>query len=162
MEAPVVAEQHGDVGALEVRGDDVGTAITIHVGCAQALVRMAAYGVLRARRCEAALAVSEYDCDFVLGPALDGYVDVAVAVEVGGVDAVRVRFGENRERRAGSWMESTFAIAEQQRELRHGVVGDGEIEMAVVIEVGDGDVVGLWCCGEGRSGHRTHAAAAID
>src|SRR5258707_17191 len=83
MEAPVVAEQHGDVGALEVRGDDVGTAITIHVGCAQALVRMAAYGVLRARRGEAALAVSEYDCDFVLGPALDGYVDVAVAVQVG-------------------------------------------------------------------------------
>src|SRR5947208_859952 len=111
--------------------------------------RQMAYGVLLSRRGEAALAVSEYDCDFVLGPALDGYVDVAVAVEVGGGDAVRVRLGQNREWRAWSWMESAFAIAEQQRELRHGVVGDGEIEMAVVIEVGDGEIVGFGSCGEG-------------
>src|SRR5437868_3754074 len=135
MEAPVVAEQHGDVGALEVRGDDVGTAITIHVGCAQALVRMAAYGVLRARRCEAALAVSEYDCDFVLGPALDGYVDVAVAVEVGGVDAVRVRFGENRERRAGIWTFSTRRSSDLGDVGALEVRGD-DVGTAITIHVG--------------------------
>src|SRR4029077_7476266 len=33
--------------------------------------------------------------------------------------------------------------------------------MAVVIEVGDGDVVGLRSCGEGRSGRWAHAAMAV-
>src|SRR5215472_9200671 len=101
-----ITQQGGDVGAVEVGGDNVGMAVAIHIGGAEALVGTAAYGVLRAGRSEVALAVSEHNGDFVVGPALDGDIDVAVAVEVGGDDAVGVRPRRDREWRAGGRMEA--------------------------------------------------------
>src|SRR5215475_12136775 len=97
---PYFTQQDADVSALEVSGDDVRTAVAIHVGGAQALIWMTAYRVLCARRREAALPVAEDHGDFVVGPALDGYVDVTVAVEIGGGDAVGVRLRRDREWRA--------------------------------------------------------------
>src|SRR5215468_3985349 len=99
-------QQDGDVSALEVSSDDIGTAVAIHVGGTQALIWMAAYRVLHAGRREAAFAVAEDHGDFVVGPALDGYVDVAVAIEIGGGDAVGVRLRRDREWRARGRVEA--------------------------------------------------------
>src|SRR5215472_12328848 len=58
-------------------------------------------------------------------------------------------------------MEATSTITEKDTQIRRLMVSDDEVEVAVVVHVGDGDVVGLMTGGKGRLRRRVKASMAI-
>jgi hypothetical protein len=124
---------------VRVGGHRVGLAVEVEVADRHR-ARVAARGDARSLR-EGAVAVAEQHAHVVRQEVAHGEVEVGVAVQVGHRDAVRQRAGGVVDRRG----EGAVVDAEQDRDVVLGpdVVGRDEVDGAVVVEVGRGDVVGV-------------------
>ena len=156
-----VAQEDGNGAVVEVGGDDVGMAVAIEVGGAEAFVGAAAGGEKRAGSEQPAGAVAEDQFDLVVAPAVGDGVGLAVGVEVAHDDTMGMRVGVDVDGRAGSEAESAATVAKKDAQIRRLMIGDDEVRMAVAIHVGDGDVVGEMAGGERRTRRRMEGAVAV-
>lgn len=162
MEAAfAIAKEDGNGVVVEVGGDDVGVAIVVEVCGAETLVGAAAGGEEVAGRDEAAGAVAEKELDLVVAPAVGNGVELAVGIEIGGDDSVGMGVGVDVDGGTGGEVEAAVAVAEEDAEVRRLVIGDDEVEVAVVVHVGDSDVVGEVSGGEGRVWRGMEGAMAV-
>src|SRR5262249_44043162 len=67
-------------------------------------------------------------------------IEDAVAVRVAADDGVGMRLAVYDQRRSWTGTESAAAVAEKDRDVRRRVVGDGEVLVAVAVEVADEDL----------------------
>src|SRR5579859_2051494 len=92
---------------------------------------------------QAAAAVPGKKLHLVVTPAIRRYVGMAIAIEVGDRDTVRVREGMHIERGVRRRRESAFTVAQEDGDGGRLVVGNDQVGMAVAVHVGDGKVVRL-------------------
>src|ERR1044071_6794807 len=117
-------------------------AVTIQIGSAQALIRSRADSEFDAGAAEGAVAIGEQYQHLILVPAIHCEVKLAVSVKNGRGGAVwRARAGR-RERRAGRENETSFAIAAEHGHPLNAMIGNGDIKVAVLIEIAYRKVVG--------------------
>lgn len=107
------------------------------------------------------MAVAGEHFKLIVAPAIGHQVDGAVAGEIARHDSVRVGIGFRADRRSGGGMKTAAAVAEKDADERRLRVDDGEIGIAVVIEVGDREVVRLRTGVERGTGRRMKPTAAI-
>src|SRR5258708_19470371 len=112
-------------------------AVSINVGDAQPLIRMVADMELDAGTGEAAVSVAEDYSDFVVAPAFGYEIELAVAIEISGGDAVGVRITQHRNRRARRGSEAAVSVTQQDGEGLHAMVGKSQAEDSVSVETAD-------------------------
>jgi hypothetical protein len=143
LERPVaVAEQDAETGTVGIWGREVELAVLVEVGDGDVL-RVRADRVADSR-VEGAVGVAEQDCDLVGGITRGDEVEVPVRVEVGDDEphrAPRSVVVDGGLRRPVAVAEEDADAAGVQRpapEVRHG-----HVELAVLVEVADGNPLGV-------------------
>jgi hypothetical protein len=114
----------------------------VEIGGAQSLIRPMTYRKIPARRRKPSFAIAEEEFNLVCAPTIGDHVGLAVSVEIRDRDSMGMWPGMHIDGRAWRLTKTSFAVAEENREIWGLVIRNDKVEIAVAVHVGDADVVG--------------------
>ena len=137
--SPAIAQEHENLVMSPAIRNRVEFAIGIEVANGNAVnvrIRMCIEGRMRRGR-KSALAVAKQNCEVWRFGIGDHKIEIAIAIEVAGSNIIRACSACNW--RPCRWNEVPLAIAEQDAQGAVHRVGHDDVELTVMIHVGDGD-----------------------